>query len=193
MIPPKDVPPLLAPLAAVQRVLAYFNEQGMIIGGVAVSLLGKPRLTADVDAVILLSTEDLPRLMQAAIQEGLAPRLKDAEDFARRHHVLLLRHQESGIDVDISLGMLPFEVEAVERSLVYHVGSLAIRLPTVEDLIIFKAVAHRSKDLLDIQMLVEGHPDLDRKRIKRWVREFALALEMPELWDDIAKWLTLQQ
>ncbi len=193
MIPPKDVTPLLAPLAAVQRVLAYFNEQGMIIGGVAVSLLGKPRLTADVDAVILLSTEDLPRLMQAAIQEGLAPRLKDAEDFARRHHVLLLRHQESGIDVDISLGMLPFEVEAVERSLVYHVGSLAIRLPTVEDLIIFKAVAHRSKDLLDIQMLVEGHPDLDRKRIKRWVREFALALEMPELWDDIAKWLTLQQ
>jgi hypothetical protein len=42
-------------------------------------------------------------------------------------------------------------------------------------------------------MLVEGHPDLDRKRIKRWVREFALALEMPELWDDIAKWITLQQ
>ena len=40
--------------------------------------------------------------------------------------------------------------------------------------------------LLDIQAIIESHPDLDRERIKYWVREFARALEMPELWDDIA-------
>jgi hypothetical protein len=54
-------------------------------------------LTADVDAVILLSVDDLPKLMAAALQEGLAPRIADAEHFARRHRVLLLRHPESGI------------------------------------------------------------------------------------------------
>ena len=32
-----------------------------------------------------------------------------------------------------------------------------------EDLIIFKAVAHRPKDLLDIQALIESHSDLDRE------------------------------
>ena len=58
-----------------------------------------------------------------------------------------------------------------------------------EDLIIFKAVAHRPKDLMDIQALIESHLDLDRERVRRWVREFAQALEMPELWDDIASWL----
>jgi hypothetical protein len=172
-----------------QRLLTRFDDQGIIIGGVAASLLGKPRLTADVGAVILLSVEDLPLLMEAAAQQGLVPRIADVEEFARRHRVLLLRHQESDINVDISLGILPFEVEAVERSVIHQVGSLAIRLPTPEDLIIFKAVAHRPKDLMDIQELLESHPDLDRERVRHWVREFAQALEMPELWDDIASWL----
>jgi len=185
----EEVAPLLAPLAALQRLLARFDDQGIIIGGVAASLLGEPRLTADVDAVILLSTEDLPRLMEAARQEGLVPRIADVENFARRHRVLLLRHQDSGIDVDISLGTLPFEIEAVERAIVCQAGPLAIRLPTPEDLIIFKAVAHRPKDLLDIRALIGSHPDLDRERVRRWVQEFAQALEMPELWEDIAPWL----
>ncbi len=189
MIPSEEVAPLLAPLAALQRLLAHFDNRGLVIGGVAASFLGKPRLTADVDAVILLPVEDLPRLMEAAIQEGLVPRITDAEDFAHRHRVLLLRHQESGINVDLSLGILPFEVEAVERSVVYQAGPLTIRLPTPEDLIIFKAVAHRPQDLLDIQAIIESHPDLDRERIKHWVQEFAQVLEMPELWDDIASWL----
>jgi hypothetical protein len=83
----------------------------------------------------------------------------------------------------------PAYVEAVERSTVYQAGSLSIRLPTPEDLIIFKAVAHRPKDLLDIREIIESHPDLDRERIRHWVREFAQALDMPELWDDIVGWL----
>lgn len=191
MIPSQDLTSLLAPLTALQRLMARFDNQGIIIGGIAASLLGRPRLTADVDAMLLLSIEELPLLMEVAAQEGLVPRITDAQDFARRHRVLLLRHQESGINVDISLGLLPFEIEAVERSIVYQVGPLAIRLPTPEDLIIFKAIAHRPQDLLDIQAILESHPHLDRKRIERWVREFAQLLEMPEVWDDIAPWLQL--
>jgi hypothetical protein len=166
--------------------LARFDDRGIVIGGVAASLLARPRLTADVDVVMILSIENLPHLMAAAVEEGLVPRIADAEAFARRHRVLLLRHEASGINVDISLGMLPFEVEAVERSIIREVGPVVIRLPTPEDLIVFKAVAHRPKDLLDIQAIIESHPDLDRERIEYWVHEFAQALEMPELWDDIA-------
>lgn len=189
MTQPHDLTPLLSPIVATQRLLEHFGNRGIIIGGVAASILGKPRLTADVDAMLLLPIKDLPHLMEAALEEGLVPRITDAQEFARRNRILLLRHQESGINVDISLGVLPLEVEAVERSTVYQIGLLAIRLPTREDLIIFKAVAHRPKDLLDIQALVESDPDLDKERIKRWVREFAQLLEMPEIWEDIAPWL----
>ena len=43
--------------------------------------------------------------------------------------------------------------------------------------------------LLNMQAIIESHPDLDRERIRHWVHEFAQVLEMPELWDDIAAWL----
>lgn len=63
---------------------------------------------------------------------------------------------------------------------------MSIPLPTPEDLIIMKAVAHRPQDLADIRALVAAHPGLDQERVSRHVREFAEVLEMPELWEDIA-------
>ena len=125
------------------------------------------------------------RLLEAAQTMGLQPRFADVIEFARRNRVVLLRHEPSGIDVDISLGLLPFEVEAVERSREYQAGSLRIRLPTPEDLIILKAVAHRPKDVLDIEAVISAQPDLDTKRIEFWVRQFAELMDMPELWTDL--------
>jgi len=176
-------------LTALQRLLAHFDNQGTIIGGIAVSLLAEPRFTADADAVILVSTDDLPRLIRLARQEGLVPRVDDAEQFARRSRVLLLRHTESEIDVDLSLGVLPFEVEMVERSKLHQADSLQIRLPTPEDLIIMKAVAHRPKDAIDIEAIIKSYPQLDKKRIEFWVQQFADILERPELWTDVARLL----
>lgn len=182
--------PLLAPLLALQRLLDHFEGKGVIIGGIAASLLGTPRLTADVDALILLSIDDLQDLLDAAKTEGLVARVSDVQAFVRQRRVLLLHHPESNVGIDISLGVLPFEQETVQRSIVHEIDeTLTIRLPTPEDLIIMKAVAHRPKDLLDIQGIIQCHPNLDKARIENWVRQFADLLEMPELWKDIAAWL----
>jgi hypothetical protein len=183
---PGNLTPFLAPLVALQGLLVRFENQGVIIGGIAASLLGTPRLTADLDAVLLLGMEDIPRLLHEASMEGIFPRIPDCEAFARKSHVLLLRHTTSETNIDISLGLLPFEVEMVARSQVHHVGLIGLRLPTPEDLIILKAVAHRPKDLQDIQGIAANHPGLDRERVEHWVRQFADVLEMPELWEDVA-------
>jgi hypothetical protein len=95
-------------------------------------------LTADADVLILASIDDIPRVLELAGAEGLQPRTANVAEFARRSRVVLLRHEASGIDVDISLGVLPFEIEAVERSHEHQAGALRIRLPTPEDLIILK-------------------------------------------------------
>ncbi|MCA9935680.1 MAG: nucleotidyltransferase [Ardenticatenaceae bacterium] len=182
--------PLLAPIQALQSLIEQFNNQGIIIGGVAASILGKPRLTADADAMLLLSVEDVAELLTAAQEKGLSPRLPDVEAFARRSRVVLLRHEKSGIDVDISLGLLPFEIEAVERSQEYDIGSFQVRLPAPEDLIILKAVAHRPKDMLDIEAVIAVQDELDFGRIRFWVQQFAEALEMPELWTELEAIIT---
>lgn len=179
--------PLLEPLRALQRLLEQFENRGVIIGGIAASLLGQPRFTADLDAVILLSVDDIPELMNAAREQDMVPRLPEAEAFARKNRVLLLNHSPSGINIDISLGLLPFEEEIVARSRLYEFGDLQLRLPTPEDLIILKAVAHRPQDILDVQAIAASHPGLDQERVRFWVEQFGNALEIPELWDMISQ------
>ena len=186
---PESVIPLLAPIQALQNLLSRFNDQGVIIGGLAVSLLGTPRYTVDLDAVILLNFDDIPRLLAEADKLGIEPRISDPVAFARKNRVLLLRHNASGIDIDLSLGTLPFEVEMVARSRIVEIGSVKLRLPTPEDLIIMKAIAHRPKDLEDIQAISASHPDLDKERIRFWVEQFSEALDWPELWPEILKLL----
>ena len=128
--------------------------------------------------------------MALAKEEGIEPRTDKVLEFAARNRVLLLRHTSSGANIDISLGVLPFEEEVVARSKMYDTGRVSVRLPSPEDLIIMKAIAHRPKDLIDIQAIIDAHPDLDVQRIRHWVKSFADILESQELWTDIAHLLT---
>ena len=182
----KDIEPFRATIEAIQRLLTKFNNRGVIIGGIAVGFLGKPRLTEDVDAMFLLSTQDISKFLEAAKNEGIEPRIPNADEFARKNRVLLLQHTPTETNVDISLGIMPFEEEMVERGIVQSTSTLSVRLPTPEDLIIMKAIAHRPKDLEDIRTILDKNPKLDIPRIEKWVKRFADVLEMPSLWDDIA-------
>ena len=181
----KNLEPFRATIESLNRLLQTYNYRGVIIGGIAVGLLGKPRFTPDVHAVFLLSTVDISRFLKLASTENIVPRIQNVEEFARRNRVLLLKHAPTEIGVDISLGVLPFEEEMVARASMRHFANLSTRLPTPEDLIIMKAIAHRPKDFEDIRTLVDSHPDLDRHRIELWVKSFADVLELPNLWDEI--------
>jgi Nucleotidyl transferase of unknown function (DUF2204) len=181
----KSLEPFRATIEALHRLLEKYNDRGVIIGGVAVGLLGKPRYTADVDAMFLLSTQDIPQFLELARAENIIPRIQNAEEFASKSRVLLLKYIPTKTEIDISLGVLLFEEEMVERSSVKSFAKLSARLPTPEDLIIMKAIAHRPKDLEDIRTIVDSNPKLDLKRIEHWVKSFAEVLEMPDLWKQI--------
>ncbi len=176
--------PLLEPLTDVQKWMKTCSCPWMIIGGLAIGLLAKPRFTADVDLVIIIEEENLAKVLESAAKHGFSPRVKDVMGFARQNRVVLLTHMKSRIKVDVSLGVLPFEKEAIERSKVHKIGKIAVRIPTPEDLIIFKAVAHRPQDLLDIRNIVEQYPTLNKAEILKTIKEFSLLLEMPEILKD---------
>ncbi len=183
---PDEIEPFFEPLQSLQNLISHFNDRGVVIGGVAAGVLGKARFTEDLDAMILLSTQDIPRLLEAAKQEGIEVRIENAAEFAKKSRVLLLRHVITDTNIDISMGVLPFEQEVVERSTMHEFDSLLhVRLPTPEDLVIMKAIAHRPKDLQDIQIIADKYPNLDKARIENWVKDFAEVLEMPDLWKQI--------
>lgn len=127
------------PLAdALRDLTVWFQAENIphsVIGGIAVALTGTPRVTEDIDAVILLDTNLLDLSLEQAKEYGFIPRISDAADFARRRRVLLLQHAPTSINVDLSCGVLPFENELILRAREVTIGVLKIRIASPEDLI----------------------------------------------------------
>lgn len=177
--------PLEEAIAAISLSLKAQRIRGMIIGGVAASLLGRPRMTRDVDVVVWLEEPKQWRsFLTKAARHGIEPRIADVLEFASRSRVLLLRHVPSGIDVDVSLGSLPFEAEALSRAKEHTLGRLKVLLPSPEDLIVMKAIAHRPRDAADIEGILNANPSVNVDSIRRWLGDFAEALDAPELLSD---------
>ena len=182
-------PSLQAALADLAKWLSETHIPSMIIGGVAASVLGRPRLTQDIDALAILPEEDWAAAMDGAARFGIRPRIADALPFARRSRVLLMRHESSGIDLDITFGGLPFEQSAIQQSEARVVGGISVQLPRVEDLLVMKAIARRPKDIEDIRGLLAAHPGADVAAARRWVREFAIAMSMSDILEEFDKLL----
>ena len=76
----KSLEPFRAAIESLQRLLHKYNDRGVIIGGIAVGFLGKPRYTADIDAVFLLSVEEISQFLEFARVENIFPRIQNAEE-----------------------------------------------------------------------------------------------------------------
>jgi len=179
--------PLLSALHDLAAWLKATQVEGLIIGGVAASILGRPRATRDVDALVLMDEKKWDGFLTAGSKFGFVARITNPLDFARKAKVLLVRHKPSGIDVDITFGTLPFEKEAITNAGWVDIKGVRLPLPIAEDLIIMKAVAHRPRDLADIESIIDAQKKLNLRRIRRWVREFSTAVEMPEIFNDLEK------
>lgn len=168
-------------IAALTRALESTGAPHMIIGGIAVIAHGVPRHTDDVDATIRAEGLDLDQLFAALEREHIVPRIPDAEEFARTRQVLLLRHEQTDIEMEVSLAWLPFELEALSRAKRVDLGDTTALVALPEDLLVYKAVAFRERDRGDIERLLELHSaDIDLERVTTIVKQFAEALDEPE-------------
>jgi hypothetical protein len=85
---------------------------------------------------------------------------------------------ESGVEIDISLAWLPFELEAMAAAGPAKVGDTTLQVAQPEDLIIYKAIAWRPQDQQDVERLFALHgARMDLSRIRRHVRELGEAME----------------
>ncbi len=171
---------ILVALGTLSKWLVSEKIPHTIIGGIAVSLLTEPRATQDIDAIIWSEDISTESLLASAASAGLVSRIDSPLEFATQARILLLKHQDSDVSIDLSLGALPFEKEMIERSQTIAVGALRLRVANPEDLIISKAVPMRPQDLADIDKLLTYYPTVDFARIRAVVAEFQLLLDRPE-------------
>jgi len=181
----KALAPLLAVLADLIAWLKASEVAGVVIGGLAASLLGRPRMTRGVEVLVVVDEGRWPGFLATGAKYGFVPRQSNTLAFAQESRVLLVHHEPSGLDADVVFGSLPFERETVARLVWVEVSGVLVPLPRPEDLIVLKAVAHRPQDLADIEAILAAQPRLNLRRVRRWVREFSEALSMPEILRDL--------
>jgi hypothetical protein len=208
---------LLVPLESLSRWLNEANVNYTFVGGVAICLVSHSRPTKDIDLLVRLPKQGWPDVLKAAANYGLVPRLTGSGGFnmkdldflkALKARVLLLKHRESGIDVDLNMGVsrivmpggLPWEGalrherEMLERCISVNMGSLTLRVPTLEDLVILKFVTcsrnspvHRkdavrlAKDTKDLHEMLAAPGGVDLPYIKKVVFGFADELDKPDM------------
>jgi predicted nucleotidyltransferase len=174
-------PTIAAAIRAVAAALAELQAPAMIIGGMAVIARGVPRVTRDVDATVAGGRIELPAMLDTFRTHDIVPRIEDVTAFAAVNQVVLLRHEPSGVDIDLSIAWLPFELDALTAADRLEMAGTRVPVARAEDLVIYKAVAFRPQDQQDIERLLVLHSGaIDLARVRRIVAEFATALDEPD-------------
>jgi predicted nucleotidyltransferase len=173
--------PLLAAISAATQWLEAGGIEAAIVGGVAASIHGQPRVTKDVDFVAIAEPHDAGIMVEAAAAFGIVPRIQDALELALTTRVLLLRHEPSGVEIDVSLGALPFEHDLVAGRMRITIEGVELALARPEDVIIMKSLAMRPRDVADIAAIAEANPELDLERVRTTVEAFSAILEERDL------------
>lgn len=169
---------------AVDKTVAVFDQLGtdwMFIGAVPVAIWGHPRATTDADFAIsldFLSSPDLDSAMKAARFERISGPLEiPGKRLVLSKYAVAYDSGTLGIDVFFVTGydVGRFLREALGRKVAITFFGKFYWATTAEDLVLFKALAFRSKDVIDLAGVFEERFDrLDWDYIKRWARELRL-------------------
>jgi len=169
--------------AVIHDLVALFSRlclPSAIMGGIAVRAHGLPRPTFDVDFVLAVPRERLADLFAAIEESGytVPDRYRggwvDSVGGMPLFKVRLFL-EGRGIDADIFLMENDFQREVMSRRMPEEVEGRPVQLITAEDLILFKLLAGRPRDLLDIKDVFFMQGQLDEAYMRRWAGPLGVA------------------
>ena len=141
-------------------------------GAIAYNFFGPPRFTQDIDVLVLASDLKIPGLVEALAAEGCHPagqpekRLDPRsvlDDLRSKAHLTSFLFR--GVRVEFFVPWHPFHHRVLERSPERDLDGRLIRIHAAEDLIVFKKIFNRPKDIMDIKALLlarKGLLDIER-------------------------------
>lgn len=163
----------------------------MIIGGQAVLLYGRPRLTRDIDITLGVDTDQFARIDDVCRSLGLESLAEDGYAFALKTKVLPVEAPDSKVRVDFIFSFTPYETQAIERANRVSLDDSVVRFASCEDVVIHKMVAGRPIDLEDVRHLIaKNRKQLDLSYLRRWLVEFSGLAEHASVLADFERLLS---
>lgn len=154
-----------------QQIFGALNDahvRYLVVGGVAMNLLGYPRFTGDIDILLALDDANLDRMARLMQSMGYEQRLPvDVQELSEEGHVLRLMKEKNLIaytfanpdapqfSIDVIVGeSLEFSTYAKD-ALQIPVWDIEIPVVSIDDLIGMKRKSTRKKDADDVALLLE--------------------------------------
>lgn len=163
-------------LAALAQVFAGRPGAFALIGATARNAWAPPRATTDLDVTVAADATVLEQAQRALAELGyevVRTHRADPED-ELADLVVLRRPEGSPRQIDLLVAKTDFEVSVLERSVPVEIAGVRVRVATPEDLVVYKLIANRPRDLEDIDAIrrtqARSGPGLDRRYIERWAR-----------------------
>ena len=172
---------VLAVLAAVASVLRRSGNRWYLFGAQAVTVWGRPRLSADVDITVAIAGPP-DDFVAAMLHAGFDLRISDWRDFVARTRVLPFVHRSTQMPLDVVIAGPGLEGEFLARAVVENLAGMEVPVISPEDLIVTKLLAGRPKDVEDVRgILEERHERLDLVRVRSLLRLLEEALSRSDL------------
>jgi hypothetical protein len=149
---------LVLAVDALSESFAARKVRHALIGGLAISMRGRPRLTQDIDFLVDVSQIALPGLLDDLVDRGfsLEP-LVVIKEYVREN---ITAFKFGPVRVDWLKPVLPLYTRALgDASPLDWSEGHPIRVATAEGLILTKMVAFRPQDQMDIETLVTANRD----------------------------------
>lgn len=168
---------LLNTIYQISTILQLKEIPFMFMGGLAISIWGEPRATYDIDGVIKVNKNQLEELLNEFSQKGFrydtnAPiKIIQSMPFI----TLIYQFKKRKIYIDLFLAKSEYEKQALSRRQQINLKDINITLITPEDLILYKLLAGRTRDIDDIrEILVMQKETLDMKYLKKWAKKLGV-------------------
>jgi hypothetical protein len=149
---------LVRAVDALAEAFAARSVRHALIGGLAISMRGRPRLTQDVDLLVDVPQIALPGLLDDLVERGFS--LEPAvviNQYVREH---ITAFSFGRVRIDWLKPVLPFYARALADAspLPWSEGHV-VRVASPEGLVLTKMVSFRSRDQDDIETLLTANRD----------------------------------
>ncbi|MBU1599834.1 nucleotidyltransferase [bacterium] len=166
---------LLDTISKILKVTQICEMPIMFMGGIAISVWAEPRATYDVDGVVDIS--DLERFLQGVLQEGFVyDKSMPVKMIQGMSFITLVYPADNNkIYVDLFLAKSQYAKVALARRKEIALNTLRIPVIAPEDLILYKLLSGRDRDIEDVREILLVFKDrLDVEYIRKWADELSV-------------------
>ncbi len=157
------------------------RQRYLVIGALAVGMLGEARLTRDLDFLLFLAPDTLDQFLRGAKRRGLALNFAAVRRMVEETGTLRLSYR--GVPIDCLVASTPLEEQMWQRSKKLRLYGRTAHFPSPEDLILLKLLPGRPKDLLDAEGVLLRHKGrLDLSYLRKTAQRMADELQDARIW-----------